>query len=75
MNANWLLRLARKVAATVAEMNDASRRLAVLRSAPDRYVFDANEPPATYTEFLARTAGQLLHEPPAARRVQRGLPR
>ena len=27
-----------------------------------------NEGPATYHEFLARTSGQLLHEPPASRR-------
>ena len=75
MKPAWLRHLASKIAATVADMNYAARRLAVLRSAPDRYLVCPNDPPATYDEFLARTSGQLLHEPPASRRVQRGLPR
>jgi hypothetical protein len=68
MNADQLRRAARRVAAVVAEMNEAQRRMAVLRTAPDRYLFDPNEPPATYDEFLARTSGRLLHEPTAAER-------
>jgi hypothetical protein len=75
MNADQLRRAARRVAAVVAEMNEAQRRLAVLRTAPDRYLIEPNEPPATYDEFLARTSGLLLHEPPASRRTQRGCPR
>lgn len=65
MNAGRLRRMARRVAATVAEMNDAQRRLLVLRSAPDRYLIAPDDPPETYSEFLARTSGPLLHEPSA----------
>lgn len=75
MRANRLYRLAGKLAATVSEMNEAAQRLAMLRAAPDRYLLRPDEPPATYDEFIARTAGQLRHEPPASRRVQRGLSR
>jgi hypothetical protein len=56
-------------------MDQAQRRLAALRTAPDRYLFNSEEAPATYAEFLARTSGQLLHEPPASKRGQRGCPR
>ena len=75
MNADQLRRAARRVAAVVAEMNEAQRRMTVLRTAQDRYLTNSNEPPATYAEFLARTSGQLLHEPPASKRGQRGCPR
>jgi hypothetical protein len=68
MNADQLRRAARRVAAVVAEMNEAQRRMAMLRIAPDRYMFNSEEPPATYHEFLARTSGWLLHEPPASKR-------
>jgi hypothetical protein len=56
-------------------MNYAQRRLQVLRGAPDRYLIHPDEPPATYDEFLARTSGLLLHEPPASRRGAPGLRR
>ncbi len=75
MSAERLRRVARRVAAVVAEMNEAQRRLAALRVAQDRYLSDPGEPPATYDEFLARTSGRLLHEPPASQRGQRGCPR
>lgn len=65
MNAHGLRRIAGKIASTVAEMNEAQRRMTVLRTAPDRYLLQANDPPDTYAEFLARTSGALLHEPPA----------
>ena len=74
MSADQLRRAARRIAAVVAEMNEAQRRLAALRVAQDRYLFDPGEPPATYDEFLARTSGRLRHEPPASQRVQRGRP-
>lgn len=70
MRADTLRRLAGKVAAIVAEMNDAQRRMLVLRDTQDRYLLEPDEPPASYGEFLARTAGPLLHEPPASRRIQ-----
>jgi hypothetical protein len=72
MKAQRLRSLVSKVAAVVAEMNYAQRRLMVLRSAPDRYLANSTEAPATYDEFLTRTSGLLLHEPPASRR-RRGL--
>jgi hypothetical protein len=72
MNADQLRRAARRVAAVVAEMNEAQRRMAMLRTALDGYLFNPEEPPETYHEFLARTSGVLLHEPPAS---QRGCPR
>jgi hypothetical protein len=75
MNADQVRRAARRVAAVVAEMNEAQRRMAVLRTAPDHYLLNPNEPPATYDEFIARTAGLLLHEPKASDRGQRGCPR
>ena len=68
MNADQLRRVARRVAAVVAEMNEAQQRMIMLRTAQDRYLTNSNEPPATYAEFLARTSGVLLHEPPADRR-------
>lgn len=72
MKAGKLRHLAGKVAAAVGEMNEAQRRMVVLREALDPYLPQPDEPPATYTEFLARTRGPLLHEPPASRRTARG---
>lgn len=63
-----LRRLVGKVTAVVGEMNEAQRRMIILRAAPDRYLFNSDEGPATYDEFLARTSAPLLHEPPASRR-------
>jgi len=68
MNTAQLRRLLSKVAAVIGEMNEAQRRMVILRSAPDRYVLHPDEAPATYHEFLARTSGPLLHEPAASRR-------
>jgi hypothetical protein len=60
--------LASRLAGVVAEMNDAQRRITLLRTAQDRYLLKPDEPPDTYAEFLARTSGALLHEPPARSR-------
>jgi len=68
MNTAQLRRLVAKVAAVIGEMNYAQRRMLILRAAPDRYVLNSHEGPATYHEFLARTSGPLLHEPPASQR-------
>lgn len=70
MRADTLRRLAGKIAAIVAEMNYAQRRMLALRATQDRYLLHPDEPPASYGEFLARTAGPLLHEPSAARRAR-----
>ena len=75
MKAAQLRRLVGKVAAVVGEMNEAQRRMIILRSAPDRYILNSTEAPATYQEFLARTSGPLLHEPPASRRGPQGSSR
>ena len=77
MNADQLRRIAGRIAAAVAEMNEAQRRMAVLRFAQDRYLDRPLEGPSTYDEFLARTSGPLLREPPASERDggQRGCPR
>ena len=61
-------RAAGKLADAVREMNEAQRLMLVLHNAPDRYVADPGAAPDTYDEFLARTSGPLLHEPPARRR-------
>lgn len=70
MRADTLRRLAARIAAIVAEMNYAQRRMLVLRSAQDRYLPRPDEPPASYADFLARTSGPLLHEPSAGRRAR-----
>ena len=72
MNARQLGRMAGRVAAVIAEMNEAQRRMMTLRASLDRYPLQPDEPPDTYDEFLARTSGPLLHEPPASRRTARG---
>lgn len=64
-------RIARRVAASVREMNEAQRRLEVLRMSMDRYLANPDAPPDTYGEFLVRTSGPSLHEPPARKRVNR----
>jgi hypothetical protein len=60
-----------KLADVVREMNQAQRRMLVLRTAMDRYVEKPNAAPDTYHEFLVRTSGLLLHEPPARKRIRR----
>jgi hypothetical protein len=61
--------LARRIARTAKELQYAQRRLYVLKTAPDRYGPGNNPAPRTYSEFLFRTSGLLLHEPSAADRA------
>lgn len=68
MKGYQLRNLAGKIAGVVDEMNYAQRRMMALRFSLDRYVMEPDEAPATYEEFLARTAGPLLYEPSASRR-------
>jgi hypothetical protein len=68
-----LARLARRIADIIAECNYAQRRMAALRTTPDRYLTNGDKAPDTYAEFLFRTSGPPLREPPAARRVNGGL--
>ncbi len=64
-------RVTGKLADTVREMHEAQRLTLVLRTATDRYVQDSGAAPDTYDEFLTRTSGVLLHEPPARKRARR----
>ena len=64
-------RVAGKLADAVHEMNDAQRRMLVLRTATDRYGANPGAAPDTYQEFLARTSGALLHEPSARKRIRK----
>ena len=64
-------RVAGKLADAVHEMNEAQRLMLALRTAADRYVDNPGTAPDTYQEFLARTSGALLHEPPARKRARR----
>jgi hypothetical protein len=65
-----LLGLARRIRAVIAECNYAQRRMVELSTAPDRYLFDPDAAPETYTEFLYRTSGVLRHEPSARARAR-----
>lgn len=64
----WAKRLATSIVIMVAECHRAQRQMAVLASSPDRYLLDVGVAPGTYQEFLFRTSGPLMHEPPAYRR-------
>jgi hypothetical protein len=64
-------RVAGKLADAVHEMNEAQRLMLVLRTATDRYAVTPGTAPDTYDEFLARTSGVLLHEPPARKRIRK----
>ncbi len=68
MNAYRVRRLASRVAAMVAEMNEAQRRVAVPHVVPDSYLTRPGAPPDSYAEFLARTSGPLIREPSASER-------
>ncbi len=64
-------RAAGKLAGAVHEMNEAQRLMLALRTATDRYVENPGSAPDTYGEFLVRTSGALLHEPPACKRMRK----
>jgi hypothetical protein len=64
-------RVAGKLADAVHEMNEAQRLMLVLRTGTERYAENRDAAPDTYAEFLARTSGVLLHEPPARKRIRR----
>jgi hypothetical protein len=59
-------KLLRRVLDTIREMNDAVKLSTELRLS--RGLGRAEEPPATYAEFLLRTSATSVHEPSAARR-------
>jgi hypothetical protein len=59
-----------KIAAIVRECNDAQRRMAQIRSAPDRFALRPDVAPDTYAEFLFRTSAPLQREPSASARAR-----
>jgi hypothetical protein len=63
-------RVAGKLADAIREMNEAQRLMLVRQTAVDRHVTNPGAAPDTYNEFLVRTSGVLLHEPPARKRIQ-----
>jgi hypothetical protein len=64
---SWVVRAARRLAATVSDMNYAVERLTALQLA--RGVEIDDHAPQTYAEFLLRTTGTLRHEPSARQRA------
>ncbi len=63
--------LARRLAAVLAECNDAQRRKTILMTSPDTYRAGRDMVPDDYAEFLFRTSGALIREPSAGRRSAR----
>jgi hypothetical protein len=59
----------RRLAAALSEIWFAQRRMYALRTSLDVQLSKPNRAPDTYPEFLARTSGFLLHEPPASSRL------
>jgi hypothetical protein len=58
--------VAGKILAVIREGQDAQRRMAALRTAPDRTAVAVD----TYAEFLYLTSGVLRHEPSARARAR-----
>jgi hypothetical protein len=59
-----------KIAAIVRECNEAQRRMAEIRNAPDRFGTRPDTAPDTYGEFLFRTSGPLRREASASARAR-----
>lgn len=71
MSTSGLRQLAGRLAAVLREMDEAQRRMLVVRTALDRYMENPDEAPDTYAEFLMRTSGALVREPSARVRQER----
>jgi hypothetical protein len=65
-------RLARRVAALIAECNYAQRRWTQLMVSPDYYAMEPDHAPDTYEAFLYRTSRGMWHEPSALARAKCG---
>jgi hypothetical protein len=63
--------VAGQLAGIVREMNEAQQLVLVMRTTTERYAENPGAAPDTYDEFLARTAGVLVHEPSARKRARR----
>jgi hypothetical protein len=61
--------LARQIARIIAECNYATRRMTILKMAPDTYGTARDKAPGDYAEFLFRTSGALMREPDARHRA------
>ena len=64
-----LLRTVRRFGWVIAEMHRQQQRLHTIYQSIDHYLPNSDAPPQTYSEFLARTRGVLLHEPSARARL------
>lgn len=64
-----LARALRRAYAAVQQLNAAQRRMAARQMSSDRFMGQPDSAPETYREFLFRTSGPLLHEPPARARL------
>jgi hypothetical protein len=64
-----LLRTARRFGLVLAEMHRQQQAFTTIYQSIDRYLPNSDAPPETYSEFLARTRGALLHEPSARARL------
>ena len=71
MKTSMMMRAAGRLADAVREMNEAQQLVLVRRTATDRYAAHPDAAPDTYSEFLARTSGMLLHEPSARKRARK----
>jgi hypothetical protein len=63
MDFSTIIRIARRVRATLSEMNYASTRVTALRLSDG--LEQSDRAPDTYAEFLLRTSVVSIHEPPA----------
>ena len=64
-----LVRAVRRLGSVIAEMHRQQQRFTTIYQSTDRYLPNSDAPPQTYSEFLARTRGALLHEPSARARL------
>jgi hypothetical protein len=62
-------RIVRRLAAVIEECRYAQRRMGALRIEPDRFLYDPDSGPDTYSDFLFRTSGSAPHEPSARARA------
>lgn len=67
--ATGLRRIARRIAASLAEFDAAQRRRSVLTMSVDYYLPEPDRAPDDYAEFLFRTSGPSLREPAADQRL------
>jgi hypothetical protein len=62
-------RIAKGIAAAVAECNELQRMLFEVRLDPEHYVFKTGRTPDTFAKFMIATSGTRPHEPSARDRA------